>query len=215
MKLKSEWISCGIVGRHPIDLPLRWRHNGGDSVSNHQPRYCLLNRLFRRRSKKTSKLCVTGFCVGNSPGPGEFPAQMASNAENVSIWWRHHARGRDVVCFCEFISNPFPCRWGMSEIRFYLTRPRQNGSHFSDEIFIFIFVNRNSCILIQMLLKIGPNWSHWQKQNHHWFIIMAWYHTGKPSSQPMMTCIYLSLSLHEIMGTYTLTKQFLIKSPLV
>ena len=21
---------------------------------------------------------------------GEFPAQMASNMENVSIWWRHH-----------------------------------------------------------------------------------------------------------------------------
>ena len=21
---------------------------------------------------------------------GEFPAQMASNAENISIWWRHH-----------------------------------------------------------------------------------------------------------------------------
>ena len=21
---------------------------------------------------------------------GEFPTQMASNAENVSIWWRHH-----------------------------------------------------------------------------------------------------------------------------
>ena len=26
-------------------------------------------RLFRRRAKKTSKLCVTGLCVGNSPGP--------------------------------------------------------------------------------------------------------------------------------------------------
>ena len=26
----------------------------------------------------------------NSPGTGEFPAQMASNAENVSIWWRHY-----------------------------------------------------------------------------------------------------------------------------
>ena len=38
--------------------------------------------------KKTLKLRVTGLCVGNSPG--EFPAQMASNAENVSIWWRHH-----------------------------------------------------------------------------------------------------------------------------
>ena len=70
---------------------LRWYHNGRDSVSNHQPRYRLLNRLFRRRSKKTSKLRVTGLCVGNSPGTGAFPAQMASNAENVSIWWRHHA----------------------------------------------------------------------------------------------------------------------------
>ena len=51
----------------------------------------LLNRLLRRRSKKTSKLIVTGLCDGNSPGTSEFPAQMASNAENVSIWWRHHA----------------------------------------------------------------------------------------------------------------------------
>ena len=67
-----------------------WRHNGRDSVSNHQPHGCLLNRLFRRRSKKTSKLRVTGLCVGNSTGTGEFPAQMARNAENVSIWWRHY-----------------------------------------------------------------------------------------------------------------------------
>ena len=69
---------------------LQWRHNGHDSVSNHQSHNCLLNRLFRRRSKKTSKLGVTGLCAGNSPGTGEFPTQMASNAENVSIWWRHH-----------------------------------------------------------------------------------------------------------------------------
>ena len=69
---------------------LRWRHNGHDSVSNNQPQDCLLNRLFRRISKKTPKLRVTGLCAGNSPGTGEFPAQMASNAENVSIWWRHH-----------------------------------------------------------------------------------------------------------------------------
>ena len=39
--------------------------------------------------KKTSKLRYTGLCAGNSPGTGEFPAQKASNAENVSIWWRH------------------------------------------------------------------------------------------------------------------------------
>ena len=45
---------------------LQWRHNGRDGASNHQLHYCLLNRLFRRRSKKTSKLRVTGLCV-NSP----------------------------------------------------------------------------------------------------------------------------------------------------
>ena len=38
---------------------------------------CLLDRLFRRRSKKTSKLRVTGLCEGNSPVAGEFPAQSA------------------------------------------------------------------------------------------------------------------------------------------
>ena len=49
-----------------------------------------LNRLFRRRPNKTSKLRVTGLCVGNSPVTSEFPGQMANNAENVSIWWRRH-----------------------------------------------------------------------------------------------------------------------------
>ena len=50
----------------------------------------LLNRLLRRGTKKKSKPRATGLCVGNSPVTAEFPAQMASNAENVSIWWRHH-----------------------------------------------------------------------------------------------------------------------------
>ena len=61
-----------------------------DGVSNHQPHDCLLNRSFRRISKKTSKLRVTGLCARNSPVTGEFPAQMVSNVENVSIWWRHY-----------------------------------------------------------------------------------------------------------------------------
>ena len=75
---------------YPYTKTLRWRHNDHAGVSNHQPHGCLLNRLFRRKSKKTSKLRVTGLCAGNSPGTGEFSAQMASCAENVSIWWRHH-----------------------------------------------------------------------------------------------------------------------------
>ena len=71
---------------------LQWRHNGRDSVSNHQPHHCLLDGLFRRRSKKTWKLRVTGLCARNSPVTGEMPAQMASNAESVFIWWRHHEK---------------------------------------------------------------------------------------------------------------------------
>ena len=50
----------------------------------------LLKHLFRRGSKRTSKLRVTGLCAGNSPVTGDFPTQIASNAENVSIWWRRH-----------------------------------------------------------------------------------------------------------------------------
>ena len=80
----------------PTEVALRWRHNGPDGVSNHQPRHCLVNRLFRRRSKKTSKRRATRLCVGNSPVTGEFSAQMASSAKNVSIWWRHH--GPLIIC---------------------------------------------------------------------------------------------------------------------
>ena len=73
-----------------MSFSLQSSHNGCDGISNHQPHDCLLNCLFRHWSKKTSKLHITGLCTGNSPVTGEFPAQMASNAENVSIWWRHH-----------------------------------------------------------------------------------------------------------------------------
>ena len=62
---------------------MRWRLKSSASRWFDQP-------LFRRKSKKTLKLRVTGLCEGDSPVTGEFPAQRASNAEDVSIWWRHH-----------------------------------------------------------------------------------------------------------------------------
>ena len=58
-----------------ISISLQWRHNERDGVSNHPPHDCLLNCLFRRRPKKTSKLRVTGLGEGNSPVTCEFPAQ--------------------------------------------------------------------------------------------------------------------------------------------
>ena len=63
------------------------------SVSNHQPHGCLLNRLFRRRWKKTSKLRVTGLCVGNSQGPVNSPhkgpvTRKMFPFDDVIMWYR-------------------------------------------------------------------------------------------------------------------------------
>ena len=73
--------SPGILHGADCIRTLQWRHNERDGISNHQPRDCLLNHLFRCRSKKTwklhdlktSKLPVTGLCEGNSPVTVEFP----------------------------------------------------------------------------------------------------------------------------------------------
>ena len=81
--------------RETLCKSLHWRHNGHDRVSNHQPHGCLLNRLFRRRSREIWKLLVTergrrtmmtssngnifrvprALCVGNSSVTGKFSAQ--------------------------------------------------------------------------------------------------------------------------------------------
>ena len=84
------WSLCHVRAIRKISLTLQWRHNGRDVVSNNQPHDCLLNRLLGRRTKKTPKLRVTGLRAGNSPVSGEFLSQMASDAENFSISWRHH-----------------------------------------------------------------------------------------------------------------------------
>ena len=89
--MTSPWLVIVLV------IVSRWRYNERYGVSNHRRLDCLLSRLFRRRSKKKSKLRVSGLCEGNSPVTGEFPTQRASNAENVSIWWRHHEHSRAII----------------------------------------------------------------------------------------------------------------------
>ena len=86
--MKQPW-RIWVNGSHE-STALEWLHNGHNDVSNHQRHDCLLNSLFGRRSKKTSKFHVTGLFAVNSPGTSEFPTQMANNTENVSIWWLHH-----------------------------------------------------------------------------------------------------------------------------
>ena len=72
-------------------LSLQWRRNGHHSVSNHRPLDGLFNHLLSPTSKKHQGSALLALCVGNSPVTGEVPTQRANNAENVHIWWRHHA----------------------------------------------------------------------------------------------------------------------------
>ena len=83
----SMALTLKELGILNYNFTLQWRHNERDGVSNHWRLDCLL----RRGSKTTPKLNVTGFWEGNSPVSGDFPAQRASNAENVSIWRHHHS----------------------------------------------------------------------------------------------------------------------------
>ena len=87
-ELTSAWVDTGLRS-----ISLHWCHNDHGGVSNHQPHGCLLNCLFRRRSKKTSKLRVTGHCAGNSPGPVNSPhkgpvmRKMAPFDDVIMCWF--------------------------------------------------------------------------------------------------------------------------------
>ena len=71
-------------------LPSQWRYYGCNGISNHWCLNCLLNHLFKHRSKGNIKALLHWPLWGNSPVTGEFTAQKAINTENVSIWRCHH-----------------------------------------------------------------------------------------------------------------------------
>ena len=52
---------------------LQWRHNRHNSVLNHQPHHCLLNRLFRCRSKKHQSSASLAFVWGIHRWPMKSP----------------------------------------------------------------------------------------------------------------------------------------------
>ena len=87
-----EYVVCkiAVILSRLQCVTLQWRHNGCDGVSNHHPHGCLLNRLYRAQIRENIKAPRHWPLCGDSPVTGEFFAQKASYAENVSIWWRHH-----------------------------------------------------------------------------------------------------------------------------
>ena len=109
-------IKAGTLGCVFIDTKTRSSHYSDVMMRAMASQITSLTIVYsaiysRRRSQSPTKLRVTGLCEGNSPVTGEFPAQRASNAENVSIWWRHHM----VSAKCTQVSpvvhlvTPLPC----------------------------------------------------------------------------------------------------------
>ena len=104
-----QWIN--------IEL-LQWRHNGLYGVPNHQPHDCLFNLSFRRRSKKTSTLCVPALCAGNSSVTGEVPqtkgryhGKMFPFDDVIMIInCLHKNTGHTFLCYCPFVQGIRPQR---------------------------------------------------------------------------------------------------------
>ena len=186
-------------------MTLQWRHNERDGVSNHQPHDCLCSRILKCRLKEASKLCVNGFV----------PAQMASNAENVSIWWRHHAfwdmqvPGLGSINF--FQSNSIPIQVGFRIIQF-------NSIQIQIGLRIFQF-NSNSIHFLSIQIQFSSIFMHRNKQinrpqkDHNKSRInnlqvsigsgaglMAWCRSGsKPLPEKMIHSIHVAHGADELM----------------
>ena len=74
---------------------LQWRHDA--MASQITSPTIVSSAVHSGADDETSKLRGTGLCAGNSPVTGEFPTQRASNAEYVSIWWRHHEHSKHAM----------------------------------------------------------------------------------------------------------------------
>ena len=141
---------------------------------------CILNRLFRRRSKKTSMLRVTGLCEGNSPVTGEFPAQMVSNAENV-----------DVIMITVSLSAGSPTSWSMCRwVQIRAAKMHKVSSAILTDLICFANVKRNQWNLSRQHISIF---------NHH--CLCRWPTTVR--CYDIRKCINAQIRITYIYGTGT------------
>ena len=137
-----------------------WRHNGHDGVSNHQPYDCLLNRLFGWERNPQSSAWLA-FVQGNSPVTDEFPAQMASYAENASIWWRHHVTGKSrkfseeaVILSLNIINTTVVSQWAP-------WRVKSSASRLFAQPFVKVHIKEN--------IKAPRHWRLWEDNVSIWW----------------------------------------------
>ena len=96
---RGQWVSWCLnmyTAERPAPMEMKFLSHYSDVIMSLMASQItsftiVYSTVYSGADQKISKLRVTGLCAGNSPVTGEFPAQSASNAENVSIWWRHHA----------------------------------------------------------------------------------------------------------------------------
>ena len=103
-----------ISTHRSFGVALRWRHNGCDSVSNHQPRECLLRRAHQRKHQSSSSLAfVRGIHRRSVNSPHKWPVTQKMfpfddvimgfgfgfGGLNLQIPYIHHK--------CTFCSLPF------------------------------------------------------------------------------------------------------------
>ena len=108
---KTVDITQPNQSQYCIHMSLRWRHNGRDGVSNHQPHHCLLNRLLRRKSKKISKPRVTGLYAGIHRSPVNSPHKWPVTRkffpfDDVIIVQHEHNSGATLVAFQSYKRRP-------------------------------------------------------------------------------------------------------------
>ena len=115
---------------------------------------------FRCRSKKTSKLRVTGLCVGIHRSPMNSPHKWPVTRKNVSIWWRHHVKGHVIsyhVRSCRYCMQTFFLKWPISTLKL-----KARGNHYiPSQSPAFLHFMGYFTDVINVVLQSWILWSLW------------------------------------------------------
>ena len=109
------------------------------------------------------------------PGTGEFPAQMASNVENVSIWWRHHVWR---LLKLHFLISPRGEFWSYKYTCFFKSYPYLTSLTAVTSVKMDVIFKRQ---LVMRLVNDSEKWGreynvrNWLTNLQPWFYI-KWFH---------------------------------------
>ena len=90
----------------------------------------LIQPFVQAQIKKPPKFRVIGLYEGNPPVTGSFPSQKASDAEKVSIWWRHHAYLRNLKTIFGYWAVTYLVKPGIYRAMMLLVNEKQNVMEF-------------------------------------------------------------------------------------